>query len=110
MTTSGDPRLPDHKPYRPPEQIAADQSFLAKARKISPQFPSVVDTLERRRRHNEACAARSLLVLAALSAGWAIYATDWHFPAFASAVFVVGFVITCIVAGNRQHVRNGGRS
>lgn len=90
------------------EAQRADQAFLEAARKRSPKFPDLDALLEKRRCAREALAARTLM--ATFAAG-VIYGIGWNNFGWVVAGFsLVGFTITCFVAGNRQYKRSGGDS
>ena len=86
----------------------ADQKFFEESRKLSPRFPDALTQLERRQRDHENIAARfflwvmapaGLITLFWSSFGWALLGGG-----------IVGFVVVCIVASDRQHRRAGSPS
>lgn len=85
----------------------ADQEFFARNRKLSPVFPDVGTVLLRRQMHREKIAARILLVLGLIFMVAIPFADHPVFMALGSGFFFLGFVLTCIVAGNRAYERNG---
>ncbi len=71
-------------------------------RRISPRFPTIAEATVIRQRKHETIAARTLLVLMISAAGLAIYHQSWWYAGDALAC-VIGFVITCFVAGSRHN-------
>lgn len=86
----------------------ADQEFFARKRKLSPKFPDVATMLLRRQKRREELAARILLVLGIIFLIAVPFADHPVFMALASGMFFLGFLCTCLVAGNRAHIRAGG--
>jgi membrane protein YdbS with pleckstrin-like domain len=84
----------------------ADQEFFEQARKLSPKFPDVATQLERRRCQREAIVARVFLAMMFASLVLAIFTDDTVWNLIDAAVFLVGFIITCFVSGNRQYKRS----
>lgn len=91
---------------RTPEQIAADQAFLEKARSRSPKFPDIAEALERQRQLREVIAARCLFVAFIGGLLYGIFVDGFGFVA--AAFSFVGFVLTCVAAGSRQHRKSNG--
>jgi hypothetical protein len=79
------------------EQIAVSQ------RRLSPQFPSIDEARERRHQKREAFVARGLMGLTAAFGLAAPFAEHPGFMAASAFACFVGFVATCIYAGNRQY-------
>ncbi len=81
------------------EQIKVHQ------RKLSPKYPDVATALLRRQMKREAFTARILMALAVAGMVYGF----WNSFGFVAAGFCsVGFIVTCIVAGNRAYHRAGG--
>lgn len=96
-----------HVPQRTQEQIDSDREFLSQSRSRSPKYPDAGEALARLQRQRETIAARVLLGGAAIFAVCALLAADWRFHALASGLCFTGFVITCLVSGNRSWKRSG---
>jgi Flp pilus assembly protein TadB len=82
----------------------ADQEFFAKARKLSPRYPSADELAERRHKAREGFVARSGLVVFALGLVVALVNRDMSPALFALGGLAV-FTATCFYAGNRQYDR-----
>lgn len=85
----------------------ADEQFLAEARKRSPKYPDVNEAVARIARQRETIAARIMLFLFVVGLIAAPFSDNWHFDLIASAFGLVGFIVICLVSGNRSWRRNG---
>lgn len=86
-----------NREHRTAEQIAVAQ------RKLSPHFPSSDEARERKHQKREAFIARGLMGLTVAFCGAAPFAEHPGPVAVAAIACFVGFIATCIYAGNRQH-------
>jgi hypothetical protein len=82
--------------------------IAVRQRKLSPKFPDIATVELRRQQMHETIAARAHLVLAVCVGPLLGMFYDLVSGLVVTGFGSVGFITTCIVAGNRAHVRAGG--